>query len=124
VMGYCYEAHSELIKPYLEPLLKNLVKPGLHDAVKRNTLKVLQSISVPDKLLGSLVDLCFGFLYSAGEAIAVKSLSINILVKTCAQYPALQIELGPILNLLLDHDSPAIQYTSKHGLAVLKKTKK
>ena len=123
VVSYCAEAHPVLIAKHFAPLIQNLSKPGLHDAVKRNTLKVLQDLDAPDELLGTLVDLCFGFIYSPSEAIAVKAISINILVKTCIKYPELKEELIPLLNELLNHGAPAIIYCAKRGLEVFRKTK-
>ena len=63
VLGYCAEAHPELFKNHIKSLIEHLSKVGIHDAVKRNTLKVFQFVDVPDKLLGAVVDICFGYLY-------------------------------------------------------------
>ncbi len=121
VVSTCVETKKELLQRHIKPFIHNLSKADLHDAVKRGSLKALQEIVVPDPLLGSLVEICFGFLYGAKEAIAVKSLSIKILVKTCQQYPELMVELTPLLMAFLNHESPALVFTSKQGLASLKK---
>ncbi len=121
VLGYCAEAHPELFKNHIKSLIEHLSKVGIHDAVKRNTLKVFQFVDVPDKLLGAVVDICFGYLYSASEAIAVKGLSINLLVDTCVRYPELKEELLPLLHELSTHDAPAILACTRNGIAQLNK---
>lgn len=121
VLGYCAEAHPTLFKNHIEPLLRHLSKDGIHDAVKRNTLKVFQFVKVPDKMLGALVDICFGYLYSASEAIAVKALSINLLVDTCMRYPELKEELLPLLHELSTHEAPAILASTRNGISLLNK---
>src|SRR5581483_5363715 len=65
-VSYCAEKHPELITPYLELLLDNLRNP-IHNAVKRNTVRILQNIQLPDSLLGKAVDVCFTFLMSKTE---------------------------------------------------------
>ena len=121
VLGYCAEDHPGLFKNHIEALLEHLSKVGIHNAVKRNTLKVFQFIKVPDKMLGAVVDICFGYLYSASEAIAVKSLSINLLIDTCMRYPELKEELIPLLHELSTHEAPAILARTRNGIALLNK---
>ena len=41
-LSYCVIDHPELISPHLAKLVKNLHKPGIHDSIKRNTVRLLQ----------------------------------------------------------------------------------
>lgn len=61
-LSYCVKAHPELIKPHLKRIILNLRKPGLHDAVKRNTVRLLQFIQIPKGLRGHVLDICFSYL--------------------------------------------------------------
>jgi len=58
-LSYCIIAHPEFIQKKFGQLLKNLKKPGLHDAVKRNTVRLLQDISIPKRYQGEIMNLCF-----------------------------------------------------------------
>ena len=51
-LSYCVEHHPQLIRPHLQSIIKNLKRPGLHDAVKRNTVRLLQFITIPRSLQG------------------------------------------------------------------------
>ena len=77
VVSYCAKPHPELIHPYIKKMLKNLDNQ-VHDAVKRNTVRVLQNISIPKSLQGLAVKQCFR-LCKSNEPIAVKVFSITIL---------------------------------------------
>ena len=73
VLSIIADKHPFLIKPYLPLLVKQLHNPK-HDAVKRNVLRILQFIDIPDEVMGELADLCFNFLTSSKKAIAIKVL--------------------------------------------------
>src|SRR5687768_16824430 len=66
-LSYCVENHPALIQPYLRTLLDHLKKPGLHDAVKRNTIRLLQFINIPKRLHGKTADICFAYLQNKKE---------------------------------------------------------
>jgi hypothetical protein len=51
-MSYCVENYPTLIKPHLKKIIDFLGKPGEHDAVKRNILRVLQFIPIPKSQQG------------------------------------------------------------------------
>ena len=53
-LSYCVEHHPKLIRPHLRRIIKNLETPGLHDSVKRNTIRLLQFIDVPKSLQGAV----------------------------------------------------------------------
>src|SRR4051794_4504917 len=40
----------QLIKPYIKDLVKQLIKTDVHDAVTRNSVRVLESIEIPEEL--------------------------------------------------------------------------
>src|SRR5262245_66208392 len=47
VMGYCVELRPGLIRPYLPKLLDCLERDDVHDAVKRNIVRLLQYVEIP-----------------------------------------------------------------------------
>ena len=58
-LSYCVIAHPGFISKHFSKLIKNLHKPGIHDSVKRNTVRLLHQISIPKKFHGGIMDLCF-----------------------------------------------------------------
>lgn len=119
-VSYCAEEHPQLVKPYLSKLVKNLEKPGLHDAVKRNTLKMLETIAVPRSLQGQVADLCFKFLLSQ-EPVAMKAYSMTILLNICKEEPDLKNELRLIIEDTMMLGSAGLKARGKRVLKELEK---
>jgi hypothetical protein len=108
-LSYCVEEHPELIRPHLKSILDLLKRPDVHDAVKRNTMRLLQFIDIPKKFNGRIVDLCFTFLQSKTEPVAVKAFCITVLAKLIEHEPDLKHELKIILEDQLPYASPAFR---------------
>jgi hypothetical protein len=92
VISHCADEHPWLIKKHIEVLLLNLQKP-VGDPVKRNTLRVLRYVDIPEDLMGIAADICFEFLLSGKEPVAVKIHAMTILHSIVKKYPELKEEL-------------------------------
>ena len=77
-LSYCVAAHPHLVKKHLKKIIHNLKKPGIHNAVKRNTMRLLQEIDIPESMQGDLLDICFKYVADPKEAVAVKAFSLSI----------------------------------------------
>jgi hypothetical protein len=71
----------------------DLLNKPVHDALKRNTVRIFQYIDVKQKLHPKLIDASFRLIQSKKEAIAVRCFSMVILAKMCQKYPELTKEL-------------------------------
>ncbi len=120
-MSHCVKKHPELIKPHLKKIILNLKKPQLHDAVKRNTVRLLQFINVPKSLQGHLVDICFGYLQDVNEPIAIRVFSMTVLGNLAIAYPDLKKEL---IALIEDQMAYASAGFTSRGRKVIKDLKK
>lgn len=115
----CAERYPDLLKPHLKKLVKNLRREGLHDAVKRNTVRSLQFIDVPKSLQGEVVDVCFKYL-TGDEALAIKVFSMTVLARIAKDQPELKNELIPIIEDQMPYGSPGLR---SRGSKILKKLK-
>lgn len=118
-LSYAVQAHPELIKPHFGKLLKNLKKPKLHDAVKRNTVRLLQDITVPERFRGDLMDICFGYISSPVEKPAIKAFSLTILHNLSTHYPDIKQELKTIIEDRWEYETAAFRSRAKKILKVL-----
>jgi hypothetical protein len=100
-VSYCVVAHPSLIKKHFSSLLKNLHQPHLHNAIKRNSIRMLQYVAIPRKHHGQVMNLCFEYLASPVEAIAVKAFSLTVLANLSALYSA----IIPEIKLLIETQS-------------------
>src|SRR6476646_6522280 len=74
-LSHAVIAHPQVIQKHFNKLIHNLQQPGLHDAVKRNTVRLLQEVDSPKKYQGAVMDICFEYVASVKEAVAVKAFS-------------------------------------------------
>jgi hypothetical protein len=112
-------AHPQLIKKHFGRLLKNLKKPGLHEAVKRNTVRLLQDIVIPEKYHGDVMNLCFDYIISPTEKPAVKAFSLTVLQNLSKQYPEIKQELKTIIEDRWEFESSAFRSRAKKILKEL-----
>ena len=107
IMSDCVEKHPELVAPYLEKLLPILNKP-VHSAFKRNIVRLLQHIEIPEHLRGEVANACFELLLNKKETIAVKAFSITVIQNIAKFEPDLLQELRLVLDEQLPYASAAI----------------
>ena len=112
-LSYCAITHPELMKTNFEMLLNNLKKPNLHDSIKRNTVRLFDAIDIPPKFEGPLMEICFTYLESPDEAVAVKAFSIGILGKLAKKYPEITPEIKLMIEEQLPHQSAAFKSRAK-----------
>lgn len=58
-LACCVINHPFFIEGHYGVLLKMLDKPDIHDAVKRNIMRFLQFVEIPQKYQGIVVEHCF-----------------------------------------------------------------
>lgn len=96
-----------LVIKHLANILKNLKKTGIHEAVKRNTIRLLQDMDIPEKFHGEIMNLCFDYLTSPNEKPAVKAFSLTVLDNLSKQYPEIKQELKTIIEDRWDLETAA-----------------
>ena len=112
-LSYCAIDHPELIQKHLGKLLKHMEKPGLPIAVKRNAVRLLQHIEIPERYHGKVMDLCFDYITSIDEAVAVKAFSLTILQNLSRQYPEIKNELKLVIEERWNYESVAFKSRAK-----------
>ena len=112
-LSYAVMAHPRLIKKHFSQLVKNLQHPNLHDSVKRNTVRLLQHISIPKKYHGEIMNICFDYIASSTEAVAIKAFSLTILQNLSKQYPEIKQELKTIIEDRWNYETAAFKSRAK-----------
>ena len=119
-VSYCVIANPQLIQKHFSQLIKNLKKPGLHDAVKRNTVRLLQDISIPEKYHGEIMNDCFDYINSPTEKAAIKAFSLTVLENLSKIYPEIKQELKTIIEDRWDYETAAFKARARKILKNLK----
>lgn len=112
-LSYCVGEHPEFITPYFEDLLGMLQKPGVHNAVIRNTTRLLQNLKIPKKIQGRLMTICFDFISDINTPPAVKAFSLTILDNLSKDYPEIASELKLVIEERWEHESAAFRSRGK-----------
>jgi len=112
-ISYCVEKYPALIQKHYAKLLKNLNKKGIHDAVKRNSVRLLQHVDIPEKFHGEVMDLCFRYLSSPTEAVAIKAFSITVLQNLARKYPEILNEIKLVIEERWDYETVAFKTRAK-----------
>ncbi len=112
-MSNCAEQHSQLIQPYLPRLLKCLDRGDMHDAVKRNIVRLLQYIEIPRRLHAQVYSRCVELVDDPTESIAVRAFAMTVAARIAKTKPALHRELQLIVQQHLPHASAAFRHRAK-----------
>ncbi len=112
-LSYCVIAYPSFISKHWKQLLDNLKKPNLHDSVKRNSIRLMEDIEIPEKFHGEVMNICFGYLESPAEALAVKVFSMSVLAKLAKEYPEIKTELQLIIEDQLPHQTAGFKSRAK-----------
>lgn len=108
-VSYCVIANPALINKHWKKLIQNLKQNGVHHAVKRNTVRFLQELDIPEKYEGELMNICFEYAASPTEEIAVKCFSLTVLYNLSKKYPEILSELKTVIEQQLPYASPAFK---------------
>lgn len=119
VVGVCGEKHPRLVQPHLNHMLKRIREPGVHVAAKRNVVRLLQFVEIPDELLGEVATVCFEYLASPKEPIAVRALAMTVLANIAQKEPDLKNELRLTIEQQLSNGGPAICSRARKILKML-----
>ena len=103
-LSVCIEHHPELILPHLSTVLKLLNRKDMHEAVKRNVVRLLQYVDIPKRYYGKVAGTCFELL-DPKEPIAVRASSMTVLANIAVHEPDLKKELRIVIEDQLPYAS-------------------
>lgn len=118
-LSNCVIKYPKLILKHFRKLLENLRKPNLHNAVKRNTVRLLQDITIPKKFHGEVMNICFEYIADPQEKVAIKAFSLTILQNLSHQYPEIKQELKTIIEDRWNYETAAFRSRAKKILKEL-----
>jgi hypothetical protein len=118
-VSYSVNAHPQFIKKHWKNLIQKLKTPDLHDAVKRNSIRFMQEIELPEKYHGKIMDMCFTCLESPKESLAVKVFSMSVLGNLSKKYPGIKPELKLIIEDQFPDQSAGFKSRAKKVLKQL-----
>jgi hypothetical protein len=107
VLSLVVDKHPELVNPYLPSMVSRMQEEGHEAAVRRNIVRILQFVDLPEDLHGIVMDNCFRFAGDPNEAIAVRCCSLVVLSRLAKLYPEIVPELQAVIEEGLEHGATA-----------------
>jgi hypothetical protein len=111
----------ELIRPYIGDLVAKLNHTDVHNAVIRNSVRVLEEIEIPESLHANVMNACFSFIENPSVPVAIKAFSLTTLFNLSKYYPEITGELKLIIENNWNNESAAFKSRGKKILSALQK---
>jgi hypothetical protein len=107
-----YDLKPQLFGTYIPQLIKCLDEP-IHGSVRRNSLRILQSMQIPEAHQGKLIDTLFKLLQDPKEESAVKAFAMTAAYNIVQHFPELGHELKIIIEDQLPFATPSFRSRAK-----------
>jgi len=120
VVDVASEEKPEVLLPYLTSLIDSL-KSFEHDGLKRHVLRMLNRYDISLDEFIPILDLCFKFMSSGNESVAVRFQAMDLLHKMSDKEHGLKHELISTIELQMQEGSPGLKNQARKKLKQLKK---
>jgi hypothetical protein len=100
-------------------MIARMRQPGVHDSVRRNVVRIMQTIEIPPHLLGTVATVCFDYLSSQEQPIAVRCFSMTVLARIALKKPDLARELRLVIETQLPYVTAGFRARARKTLDML-----
>ena len=119
-LSHCYDNKVGYFIEFLDELLPVLEKDTYSDSTKRNIIRILQFVNVPEKHRASVIDSCFLLLNNKEKASAILAFSMQVLYNMSLIYPELKNELIFSIEEIIPNATPGVKNRGKNILKKLR----
>ncbi len=98
--------HPQLLTPHI-PLFIRTVHHFHIDGIRRNIMHVLAQHTIPEQQQATLLDICFHFLLSPTETVAVKVHAMKVIANLSRLHPEIKGELRSVIQQQLPKNTVA-----------------
>lgn len=120
-VSHAVDIDTTIILPHIHNLVDIIHTTNKHDAVIRNSIRILQFVEIPEYLQGKVMNKCFEFIEQPSYPAAFKAYSLTVLFNLSMIYPDIKPELKTIIEILLPTESAAFKSRGKRILIALNK---
>ena len=114
------EKLPKLLERYIDSIAEALPRFE-YDGLKRLSLRMLSRLPLPQKYFGELMNICFDWLISPKESVAVKIYAMEILYRMSGMEPELKKELADSIEWRITEGTPGFKSRGKKTLNKLYK---
>lgn len=106
------------IQVYIKDLVAQLSRKDVHNAVIRNSIRILQQIDIPEAHHAEVMNACFAFIENHDTPVAIKAFSLTTLSNLSKAYPEIKHELKLIIEERWETESAAFKSRARKILAM------
>ncbi len=117
-ISYCVEVQPHFIKKHFAALVKKLQQPNVQEPVKRNIVRMLQEVDIPEGYKGGIMDYCFATIQSVTEKAAIKAFALNVPGRLAKEYPEIIPEVKLIIEDRWPVETAAFKSSAKRFLKI------
>ncbi len=122
IVSHVAEKTPGMIQVHLPAMVGKMLESDQASAVRRNVLRILQFVEIPEDLHGVIMDSCFRFASDPNETIAVRAFSLKILGDLAALYTEIEQELRSVIEAGMEQDpTPAFRSSARYALKKFEK---
>jgi hypothetical protein len=114
--------HPGMYARWLPRMVARIQEQGIHDAVRRCVVHLLQSVEIPRPMMGMVATICFRYLGSADQPIAVRVFSMTVLQRIAEREPDLGRELRLVIEQQLPYAGAGFRARARRTLAALNRS--
>lgn len=115
-VGYCARKHPALIRPWVGRMIQKMQEKNIHDAVRRNALRIFEEIEIPEKHCGTLFELSSQYLHDLSQPVAVRAFALIVMSNIAQKFPGLKNEVRLFAESLLQCGIPALESRGRRSL--------
>jgi hypothetical protein len=121
VLSIVAENHPKLVEKQMGIIIKRLDDKNIHVAVKRNVVRMLQFLEIPEKYEVKVLDHCLRYIADPNETVAVRCFAMTVAARLAEEYPELKREVADTIKSSLKFTTPGLRSRSRTVLAGLEK---
>ncbi len=119
VLSVLAEEHPAMVAKFLPKIIKRLDDEKIHVAVKRNVVRVLQFLPIPEKCEVKVLDHCLKYIADPNETVAVRCFAMTVAANLAGQYPELKREVSETIKSSMKSTTPGLKVRSRDVLKKL-----
>lgn len=109
IISHVTDNHPELAKANLKLLVNRLDDEDIHVAVKRNVIRVLQNMDIPENLQAKVMNKCIMYVTDPKETVAVRCFSMTVLANLTKKYPEIKHEVEEVIAVCMKNSTAGLR---------------
>lgn len=119
---YITERYPDFILPYIPSLLEIIANPKSGETIKRNSIRVLTVVDIPEEYCGTAFEQCSKLFHSVREPIAIRVFSMTVMVNIALKYTDLISEVSILVtDAMAPNAQASLLARGKHELKRMSK---